>query len=91
MVTIGKTAYVYGNNESSSYYASVTIPSLYREANTVVNYGNVSQPTITQHTCFPASGVETLSNSNLSNYFSISGSSQTLTWASGSTSSGTIS
>ena len=85
--TITVTAAGNTNYKSGSKTCAVTTV-----VDTVQTYGAISGAiTITQKTDFPAKGV-TLSTSNISTYFEYTSTcAQTLTWASGNTTAGTIS
>lgn len=78
-----------GNTNYKSGSKTCTVTTV---VDTVQTYGNISGAiTISQKTEFPAKGV-TLSTSNISTYFEYTSTcAQTLTWASGNTTAGTIS
>lgn len=85
--TVTITATDAGNTNYKSSTASCTVKVV---TDTVSSYGAVSAPSVSQKTNFPTGGV-TLTSSNMSTYFTASGSTQTNSWASGYTSSGSVS
>ena len=78
------------SDSSTNYTSSSATCVVTTKVDTISSYGSVSAPSVSQKTNFPASGV-TLTSSNMSTYFTVSGSTQTNTWASGYKSSGNIS
>ena len=78
------------SDSSTNYTSSSATCVVTTKVDTISSYGSVSAPSVSQKTNFPASGV-TLTSSNMSTYFTVSGSTQTNTWTSGYKSSGSIS
>lgn len=86
-VAVGSATITF-TDTSTNYATSTATCTVQAKQDSVTTYGNVSTPTVTQIANFPAGGV-TLTASNMSTYFSASAT-QTLTWESGYTSSGTV-
>lgn len=87
-VTVTATAATnadYYDSASTTKTATITVV-----ATSISSYGDVSTPSITQKTDFPAGGV-TITSSNVATYFTGGPSSQTITYNNGETRDGSIS